>query len=155
MKILQLLLGAMLGVWVGASGLIPSSLAYTQARDECETSPDLTCNVPSPLGDLIDVEEISNGGRHYRFITWFPALKVCIEYADDLQDAGWSIDKLSQSRPEFGFGCSVTATDTGAGGLPGRFLRLDVSGPASRRPIIDGCIWPTRPTQAPFDVCKL
>jgi hypothetical protein len=111
--------------------------------------------VPSPLGDLVAVEEISNGGRHYRFITWYSVLKACIEYGDDLQDAGWSLEKLQLNRVEFGGGCSVTATDTGAGGLPGRFLRLDVSGPLRGEPIIDGCIWPTRPTQAPFDVCKL
>ena len=151
-----MLLGLTVGVLIGASGLIPSFVAYTQTtEDECQMSPSLTCNVPSPLGDLLEVEEISNGGRHYRFLTWYSALKVCIEYGDDLRDAGWTIEKLSLGRVEFGNGCSVTATDTGAGGRPGRFLRLDVSGPLSRRPIIDGCIWPERPMEAPFDICKL
>ncbi len=151
MRILLLLLGVIIGVLVGASGLAPSFVAYTQATDECETDPGLTCNVPSPLGDLVDVEKISNGGRHYRFIAWHTALKVCIEYGDDLQDAGWSIERLRQNITEFGGGCSITATDTGAGGRPGRFLRLDVSG-SLQQPYIDGCIWPRRPTR---DTCKL
>ena len=150
MKYQKLLVSAAMGVLVGSSGLA-SSVAYAQATDECETNPSLTCNVPSPEGNLISVEDISNGGRHYTFIAWEVAIEVCIEYGDDLQDAGWTIDKLSTTGDLFSGGCSVTASDSGTGGRAGRYLKLDVAGPLGK-PIIDGCIWPTPPLNDP---CKL
>jgi len=154
MRMSHLLLGVVLGVMLGSSDLLPSFVAHAQTTNECETSPSLTCNVPSPEGSLVEVEEISNGGRHYRFLTWEYAIEACIEYGDDLQHAGWTIERLSTPGGIFSGTCSVIATDNGPGGRAGRYLRLDVAGPTGT-PTIDGCIWPTRPTEPPFDVCNL